>query len=173
MNNPRPKPNPRLRVRIHRIDFSFGDRRYRISLNAPWTPRRAQRITAAVNALALKQAQRKPQFVYFVQCDERIKIGIARNPIRRLRSLQTGNSTRFKILAIIADDADLERAIHTKFESTRVSGEWFRKTDELEEFIERAKRCDSVGFNHQENEIQMVTYVRRPGPASASVGSSR
>jgi len=156
-----PKKPKRLRLRTHTTDFSFRGRRYRVSLNVPLTPNRAPKLAAAVNAFALKQAQAKRRFVYFLQCDDRIKIGIARNPPRRLRKLQTGNAGELKLLAVIAGDADLERAIHEKFESARVFGEWFVMCPELEEFIHRVKRCDSVYFNHQENEIRMLTDVRR------------
>jgi hypothetical protein len=153
--------------RMHRTDFSFAGKRYRVSLDGQWTPRRAQSIAAAATAFALKQAQKKPQFVYFVECDERIKIGVARDPERRLRSLQTGNPSQLRILAVVAGDADLEQAIHAKFESTRIGGEWFCKTDQLNEFIERVTTCNSVFFNHLENEIRMVRWVRRPKRADA------
>ena len=173
MNKLRSKTAGRARLRMRTTDFSFAGKRYRVSLDGQWTPRRAQSIAAAANAFALKQAQRKPQFVYFMECDERIKIGIARDPKRRLRSLQTGNPAQLRILAAFAGDADLEHAIHTKFESTRIGGEWFCKTDELKKFIERLATCDSVFFNHSENEIRMVRYVRRPGTANARFGTAR
>src|SRR4051812_17502013 len=106
MREPPNKPK-RLRLRTHMTDFSFRGRRYRVSLSGPLTPNRGQKLAAAVNAFALKQAQAKKRFVYFLQCDDRIKIGIARNPAQRLRKLQTGNGGELKLLAIIAGDEDL------------------------------------------------------------------
>ena len=84
-DNPPRKPKG-LRLKAPSTDFSFRGRRYRVSLNGPLTPKRAQKLGAAVNAFAQKQAARKQQFVYFLQCEERIKIGIARDPVRRLRA---------------------------------------------------------------------------------------
>ena len=60
---------------------------------------------------------------------------------------------------MVAGDGSLERAIHAKFESALVSGEWFVRCGDLEEFIERAKRCDSINFNPRENEIQMLPNI--------------
>jgi len=160
MENPPARPK-RLRVRTHKADFSFRGRRYRVSLDGPLTPKRAEKVAAAVSAFGQKQAEKKQQFVYFLQSGERIKIGLARDPIRRLRTLQTGNATELKLLAVVAGDGSLERAIHAKFESARVSGEWFVRCGDLEEFIERAQRCESINFNPREKEIQMLIRVRR------------
>ncbi len=166
-----PLRRKRLRVRTHRTDFSFRGRRYRVSLNGPPTPEQAERVAAAVSAFAQKQAEKKQQFVYFLRCGERIKIGIAREPIQRLRVLQTGNSTELKLLTVVAGDESLERAIHAKFEPAHVIGEWFTECPDLEEFIECAKRCDSINFNPCKNEIQMLIRVRRPS-CSAIVGTT-
>lgn len=161
MENPPARPK-RLVVGTVKTDFSFRGGRYRVSLNGPPTPKRAEKVAAAVSAFAQKQAEKKQRFVYFLQCGERIKVGIAKDPMRRLRALQTGNATEFKLLAAVAGDESLERAIHVKFESAHVVGEWFVRRPDLEEFMERAKRCDSISFNPRENEIQMSIHVRRP-----------
>jgi hypothetical protein len=114
----------------------------------------------AVNAFALKQAQNKQQFVYFLQCDDRIKIGITRDPMQRLRTLQTGNASELKLLAAVAGEAELEQTIHAKFESARIHGEWFARCPELQQFIDRLKECDSVVFDQETNDVRMMIRVR-------------
>ena len=156
-----PKRPKGLRLRTRATDFSFRGQRYRLSLNGPCTEKRSKRLAIAVNAFAQKQAQRKQQFVYFVQCDDRIKIGIARDPQRRLRTLQTGNAGELQLLAVVVGDMGLEGAIHAKFESSRIQGEWFVRSQELLEFVARLKKCDSVVFDRQTNDVRMMVRISR------------
>ena len=56
-----------------------------------------------------------------------VKIGISCDPLKRIKTLQTGNSSRLEIVAIrhapngLAD----ERAAHERLKDFRVRGEWF------------------------------------------------
>jgi len=79
---------------------------------------------------------RGERFVYFIQSGERgpIKIGAAANPFARLRELQTGNPYQLRLL--LAEDAGchawaLERALHRRFASSRLGGEWFAITHDM------------------------------------------
>lgn len=75
--------------------------------------------------------------VYFIQvCDDGpIKIGYAQNPKRRLHNMQTGNPVRLRLLAITDGGESEERALHSKFAASRISGEWFAPTTDLMEFV--------------------------------------
>lgn len=72
-------------------------------------------------------------YVYFIQgqCGGAIKIGYSMNPTERLKELQTGYPDTLKILLIIPGDLNTEKALHRKFEGSRLKGEWFRPDDYL------------------------------------------
>jgi hypothetical protein len=73
--------------------------------------------------------------IYFIQ-DTRsleIKIGYTGSECvnTRLNALQTGNASRLKVLACVPGGMSDEAALHAKFASSRVGGEWFRPSPEL------------------------------------------
>jgi hypothetical protein len=58
------------------------------------------------------------------------KIGITRNPVSRLCSIQTGSHQKLEIIALLpipgrATVQALEHALHDAFADSRLSGEWF------------------------------------------------
>jgi hypothetical protein len=78
--------------------------------------------------------------VYFITCRERgiCKIGYAQNAKARRSSLQTASPTRLVLEATLPGSRELERKFHERFAEQRLSGEWFRITDELDALIRRA-----------------------------------
>lgn len=71
--------------------------------------------------------QARPTFIYLMR-DERsgcIKIGRAKNPTERERTLQSENPHVAMLLSMPAD-ANLERELHQRYGEFRVRGEWFR-----------------------------------------------
>jgi hypothetical protein len=80
------------------------------------------------------------QGIYFVECEGFIKIGWARNVVRRFYELETGNPYRLIPVAFIAvpDASQLaktERAWHVRFAVLRERGEWFRAAPILRDAI--------------------------------------
>lgn len=72
---------------------------------------------------------RKPQFIYIIQCNNRLKIGIAHNLGTRIKQIQTSIAFPIEIVAEFGpfDAAFLvERAAHRLLKSTKVRGEWFK-----------------------------------------------
>lgn len=57
-------------------------------------------------------------YVYFIGegDDGPVKIGSAKDPITRLRQMQTGNSRRLKVEYVLLGDAFLERLLHEQWE---------------------------------------------------------
>lgn len=55
-----------------------------------------------------------PSFVYFIgeQDDGPVKIGVAKDPITRLRGMQTGNPRRLRVERLLIGDRDLEQLLH-------------------------------------------------------------
>lgn len=72
-------------------------------------------------------------FVYGVRSVDGgpIKIGHANIIENRLRSLQTGRPDELEVFAWFRGSADLERALHARYDDLRLRGEWFRTTTNL------------------------------------------
>lgn len=68
-----------------------------------------------------------PCFVYVVQedGDEAIKVGTARDPLERLKTLQTGNRRELRLLYVLPGTHDTEAYFHRRLWLCRVRGEWF------------------------------------------------
>ena len=74
-----------------------------------------------------------PVFVYFIGEDEDgpIKIGSAKDPILRLRALQTGNPRRLQVEYVLIGGAPLERLLHELWEPFAVRSKRGQKVDAL------------------------------------------
>ena len=59
-----------------------------------------------------------PSFVYVIgeQDDGPLKIGVAKNPISRVRAMQTGNPRRLRIEQLLLGDSELEKLLHQLWE---------------------------------------------------------
>lgn len=78
------------------------------------------------------------QCVYFVQAglSGPIKIGIAVDLRLRLSDLQCSNHEALYVVAIIRDAGrDDEQALHARFRTDWIRGEWFRRSDALVAFV--------------------------------------
>ena len=65
--------------------------------------------------------------------NQRIKIGISKNPAQRLKNLQTGNSRKLALMGWIDSENDriLEKEFHQKYSEFNVIGEWFEINHEI------------------------------------------
>lgn len=74
-------------------------------------------------------------FTYFAQAEQTgvVKIGLAGNPVKRLKNLQSTSPDRLKLLGVIAGDCEV--AMHKKFSADRLHGEWFVASERLMRFI--------------------------------------
>jgi excisionase family DNA binding protein len=82
-------------------------------------------------------------WVYFMRrTDGLVKIGVTTDPERRLRALQNAGGP-MDLVAWFEGDAGVEKALHDRFASTRVVGEWFSPSDALEELIRAKSQGDS------------------------------
>jgi hypothetical protein len=71
--------------------------------------------------------------VYFVRAgpDGPVKIGLARDVARRLKTLQTASPVPLLLLGVVPGDAKVERQLHRRFAGSRLRGEWFTPSPEL------------------------------------------
>ena len=60
-----------------------------------------------------------------------VKIGVANNPISRLKNLQTGMPTELVLLASAMWPDDNERRLHMVLRQYRRRGEWFELPDQI------------------------------------------
>lgn len=70
--------------------------------------------------------------IYYIACTatQRIKIGYTRGePEVRLKQLQTGSASDLRLMACHQGTADDERALHERFATHRIRGEWFEVCD--------------------------------------------
>ncbi|NKB32144.1 MAG: GIY-YIG nuclease family protein [Pseudomonadales bacterium] len=70
-------------------------------------------------------------FTYFIAENEntnghRIKIGFSKDPEKRIKVLQTGNSRKLALMGWIECEGQaLERSLHKKYKNYNLKGEWF------------------------------------------------
>jgi predicted GIY-YIG superfamily endonuclease len=73
------------------------------------------------------------------------KIGISKNPETRVKTLQTGNDNKLKIIHKVECEYfnDVETALHNKYKIFKINGEWFELNDEdVVNFPECCKKMD-------------------------------
>jgi hypothetical protein len=75
--------------------------------------------------------------VYFVATKAAIKIGYTADFSKRKASLQTGNSEKLTLIAILTGvERSTEKALHNAFYMCHIHGEWFRPTKRLLRFAD-------------------------------------
>lgn len=80
--------------------------------------------------------------VYFIEMQDFIKIGFTTNIRRRLYQIKRGLPYQVKLLHQMPGDFDLELDIHRRWNHLRYDGEWFHKSPDLLDFIERLRTSD-------------------------------
>lgn len=78
-------------------------------------------------------------FVYFLGCDEidRVKIGVSKNPITRLKGYFAWCPFPLRILATIEGNAKTESQFHHFFADDWVHSEWFLRTPRMDAVLDR------------------------------------
>ncbi len=84
--------------------------------------------------------------IYLLQSDNgHYKIGVSKNPMKRLKQLQTGNSDKIRLISFYETENAflLERSLKNRYNIYRVNGEWFNLPLEEEIiFIDNCKNLD-------------------------------
>lgn len=75
-------------------------------------------------------------YLYVIQDRHHVKIGRAADPNQRLSELQTAHHRKLTLVCAVPAHAALERAVHERFASAQLEGEWFELTPELTWFID-------------------------------------
>lgn len=79
--------------------------------------------------------------IYFIQAGEDgpIKIGFSKDPVSRLRTLQTAHTEKLKMLHHQTGTRVDEVKLHHKFKSLKIRGEWYQAKGPLLDFIQKRK----------------------------------
>ena len=75
------------------------------------------------------------EYVYAISDGKHIKIGVSKNPKRRVIQLNTGNANNLYLLGYFEGNKSLENYIHNRFDRIRFNGEWMYATDGLLEYL--------------------------------------
>lgn len=76
-------------------------------------------------------------FIFFVSFEYYfVKIGHSKNPIKRIKSIQTGCPFPLKIINIERGGLTEEREYHKKFAEYNTNGEWFKIRGELRKYLQ-------------------------------------
>ena len=81
--------------------------------------------------------------IYFIRAGKQglVKIGLAQEPEKRLRELQSGSPVRLSIIRVIQGGHETESWLHRHFAALRQHGEWFTFNDEMLSVDPRASGC--------------------------------
>lgn len=84
--------------------------------------------------------------IYFVRCASgQVKIGYTQfNAIKRLSALQSSHPEKLMLLGCIEGERLDEQALHKKFASSRLLGEWFTYTADIAEYLAQARKIAPV-----------------------------
>lgn len=83
-------------------------------------------------------------FIYLLKCDNKYKIGISKQPFKRVKQLQTGNSAPIKIVHTYESklSSKIETTLHNIYQMNRKIGEWFELNRTIEDTF--LSECEQV-----------------------------
>jgi len=84
--------------------------------------------------------------LYFIECEVTgiLKIGISKNPEKRLRNLQSSSPTKLKLRAVFANKGHWEQSLHKQFNYTHSHDEWFYPNNEIEQLLAQYECINSL-----------------------------
>ena len=87
-------------------------------------------------------------WTYFVGSREHnvVKIGRTTRLKHRMCSLRGSAPVPIKLFAVVLGDPAIEKALHDRFSASRMHGEWFKISDEINDCIDSIKRQDFAKY---------------------------
>lgn len=86
------------------------------------------------------------KYVYLIQSleDSFYKIGVSKHPEKRLKQLQTGNSSTLKLIDVYPSEIanKIEKVIQRKYSHNQKVGEWFNLSIKEENSFK--KECEKI-----------------------------
>ena len=117
--------------------------------------------------------------VYIIQCGEHVKIGVAKDPLKRLAEINTGTPVMATLFGRREFDGRLiaynvESQLHRKFCHARANGEWFAILPEVamaaliacraRKVRDSAARHDSLNrweFSEEDDDFTVANIITR------------
>jgi hypothetical protein len=89
--------------------------------------------------------RRRQNYVYFIRAASgAIKIGRSLNPKGRMTTLRTASPVPLELVAAFRTHPRTETFLHARFAKSRLHGEWFESTQELERLIDRIQKREPI-----------------------------
>ena len=95
------------------------------------------KFPSQVTDSAQKIKKRCHKYVYFIKCNNAIKVGISESPKKRIKNLQTANPNKLEMIGYVYGDILKEQEIHMDLQKYRLNGEWFKCCVEVEKYINK------------------------------------
>lgn len=144
----------RYRGMFHRTQYSENQRAEaedylkRLLTSPQWTQLRAK---ATPQGMRIGKRAARSGVLYFVSkvgCDTYpIKVGFCASDVdRRLIDIQTGNPERLEVVAACSATFGNEMLVHQLLAESRISGEWFNRTDAVMAAVNAARSGDISGW---------------------------
>lgn len=87
--------------------------------------------------------------IYFIQsANGPIKIGFTDNLVERIDSLQVGNPSELRLLALVEGDKKTEAILHELFVASHIRGEWYRNTQDIVRFMKFLSTDKAMTFTY-------------------------
>lgn len=80
--------------------------------------------------------------IYFIKANDKVKIGYAEDPSKRIPSIQTSSPYELEVLLILEGNYDLEYKLHKRFNDLRATGEWFDFGESIKSYIKENLEFD-------------------------------
>ena len=106
-------------------------------------------------------------YVYAIECEGMVKIGFSVCPYHRFTTIQTFSPFQCRLVGVMAGDFRQEAALHRRFASQRVRGEWFTHDGDVAEFVAAMEKPDPFRLGAELTETQKV--VTRISPNDAAI----
>lgn len=88
-------------------------------------------------------------YVYFIRCQDRVKIGFSKDPHRRLTKINADAPYPCDLIGAADASVYAEKGIHEQFAAARIHGEWFSLTPEILQFAKSANALDPASFGNK------------------------
>ncbi len=76
--------------------------------------------------------------VYFILCNnDFVRIGFSDDVTRRLANLKSGNPYPLRLIGVLDGDKKREKLYHCQYINSRSHGDWFRLTEDIQQFMTR------------------------------------
>lgn len=102
-------------------------------------------------------------YCYFIQegINGNIKIGVTKSIKSRLRTLQTANSEKLRLLGYIFGNKEKESELHRLFIEYRVQGEFFTVNKKLIDYINDNNLIQDNYIEIQENKLMIYKRMKK------------